>query len=58
MKLKVLKAFKDKETGEMRKVGEVIEVTDERGAELLGHPLKLVSESKEVKKPRKKKADK
>ena len=58
MKLKVLKAFKDKETGEMRKVGEVIEVTDERGAELLAHPLKLVSESKEVKKPRKKKADK
>ena len=58
MKLKVVKAFKDKETGEMRKVGEVIEVTDERGEELLNHPLELVSESKEVKKPRKKKADK
>ena len=58
MKLKVLKEFKDKETGEMRKVGEVIEVTDERGAELLNHPLELVTESKEVKKPRKKKAEK
>jgi hypothetical protein len=56
MKLKVLKAFKDKETGEMRKVGEVIEVTDERGAELLNHPLELVAESKEVKKPRRKKS--
>lgn len=58
MKLKVLKEFKDKETGEMRKVGEVIEVTDERGAVLLSHPLALVTESKEVKKPRKKKAEK
>lgn len=58
MKLKVLKTFKDKETGEMRKVGEVIEVTDERGAVLLNHPLELVTESKEVKKPRRKKAEK
>lgn len=58
MKLKVLKEFKDKETGEMRKVGEVIEVTDERGAVLLNHPLELVTESKEVKKPRRKKAEK
>lgn len=57
MKLKVLKAFRDKTNGEMKKVDEVIEVSEERGQELLAHPLKLVSEVKE-KKPRKKKADK
>lgn len=57
MKLKVLRAFRDKTNGEMKEVDEVIEVSEERGQELLAHPLKLVSEVKE-KKPRKKKSEK
>ena len=35
MKLKVLKKFHDKETDEMRNVGDVFEVSDERGKEIL-----------------------
>lgn len=35
MKLKVVKQFHDKETDTVRKAGEVIEVSDKRGAEIL-----------------------
>lgn len=35
MKLKVLKKFHDKETDQLRNVGEEIEVSDERGKEIL-----------------------
>jgi hypothetical protein len=57
MKLKVLRVFKDKETKELYKVGAEIEVSDERGAELLEHPMKLVEEVK-AKAVRKKKSGK
>ena len=57
MKLKVLRVFKDKETKELYKVGTEIEVSEERGAELLEHPMKLVEEVK-VKAVRKKKSGK
>ena len=55
MKLKVLRVFKDKETKELYKVGAEIEVSEERGAELLEHPMKLVEEVK-TKAVRKKKS--
>ena len=57
MKLKVLRVFKDKETKELYKVGAEIEVSEERGAELLEHPMKLVVEVK-AKTVRKKKSEK
>ena len=57
MKLKVLRVFKDKETKELYKVGAEIEVSEERGAELLEHPMKLVEEVK-TKTVRKKKSGK
>lgn len=57
MKLKVLRVFKDKKTKELYKVGAEIEVSDERGAELLEHPMKLVEEVK-TKAVRKKKSGK
>lgn len=46
MKLKVLKSFRDKNTGKKYEVGEQIEVDDGRGAELLEHPMGLVEEVK------------
>lgn len=57
MKLKVEKQFRDKISGELRKIDDVFEVDDERGAELLNHPMGLVtiSEDKEEK-PKAKKA--
>lgn len=48
MKLKVLKPFSDKETGILYKVGEIIEVTDKRGNEILSsryEVAELVGES-------------
>lgn len=57
MKLKVLKSFRDKETKVLYKVGAEIEVSEERGAELLEHPMKLVEEVK-AKAVRKKKSGK
>lgn len=42
MKLKVLKNFWDKNTGEPRKVGDIIDVSKERAEELLKHQLELV----------------
>lgn len=46
MKVKVLKAFKDKHTGKMYKVDEVITVTKKRYAEIL-ETAPLVEEVKE-----------
>lgn len=40
MKLKALMKFKDKHTGEIYEAG-VLEVTEERAAEILENPLKL-----------------
>lgn len=42
MKLKVLKRFHDKETNEIRKPGDIIEVSDERGKEIISNSLKVV----------------
>ena len=39
MKIKVLKRFHDKVTGEVHEVGEVVEVTDQRGEEITSNPL-------------------
>lgn len=46
MKLKVVKKFRDKITGELHQVGDTFEVEDERGEELLGHEMGIVSEVK------------
>lgn len=49
MKLKVLKAFHDKNTDELYEVGKELEVDAKRGKELLAHSLSLVEEIKEKK---------
>lgn len=54
MKLKVLKKFRDKNTKELYKVGDVIEADDARAEELLNHEAGLVEEVKvKVSKPKK-----
>ena len=47
MKLKVEKQFRDKHTGVLYKVGNVIEVNDGRGKELLNDSRALVTQVKE-----------
>lgn len=42
MKLKITNAFHDKYTDELYKVGQIIEVEDARGEELLASKLHLV----------------
>lgn len=44
MKLTVIKSFTDKLTGELRRIGEIIDVDAERGNELLSHPLNVVKQ--------------
>ena len=56
MILKVKKQFRDKISGELRKVDDVFEVEDERGVELLEHPMELVAVAEEAKKEEKPKA--
>lgn len=56
MILKVKRQFRDKISGELRKVDDVFEVEDERGAELLEHPMNLVTVAEEAKKEEKPKA--
>lgn len=56
MILKVKKQFRDKISGELRKVDDVFEVEDERGVELLEHPMELVTVAEEAKKEEKPKA--
>lgn len=41
MKIKVLKRFHDKETDKVYDVGEVVEVTDKRGIEIISSPLEV-----------------
>ena len=41
MKIKVLKRFHDKETDKVYEVGEVVEVTDKRGIEIISSPLEV-----------------
>jgi len=52
MKLRVCVEFIDKVTGETRRIGDVVEVAEERGAEILAHPLGL-AEVVEEEKPQK-----
>jgi hypothetical protein len=52
MKLKVCVEFVDKVTGDTYHIGDVIDVTDKRGAEILANPLKL-AEAVEAPKPQK-----
>ena len=52
MKLRVCGEFVDKVTGETYRIGDVIEVAEKRGAEILAHPQKLV-EAVEDPKPQK-----
>ena len=47
MKLRIEKVFRDKGTGELYKVGEVHEFSDERAEEILRHPMELVSRFEE-----------
>lgn len=42
MKLRVCVEFVDKLTGDTCRIGDVIEVSESRGAEILAHPQKLV----------------
>lgn len=41
MKIKVLKRFHDKETDKVYEVGEVVEVTDKRGIEIISSPFEV-----------------
>lgn len=41
MKIKVLKRFHDKETDKVYEVGEVVEVTDKRGIEIISSSLEV-----------------
>lgn len=41
MKIKVLKRFHDKVNDKVYEVGEVVEVTDKRGIEIISNPLEL-----------------
>ena len=54
MKLTVCVEFVDKVNGDTYHIGDVIEVTDKRGAEILANPLKLAEAVKdEAPKPQK-----
>ena len=55
MKLRVCVAFSDKVTGADYNIGDVIDVTEARGAEIMAHPGKLV-EVVESESPRQKSA--
>lgn len=50
--LKVEKVFKDKITGELYKVGQIIEVSEDRAKELLADGRGLVSEVKQKSAPK------
>lgn len=61
MKIKVVKAFHDRETDELYKIGSIIEVTEKRGKEILASKYEvaeLVEEkTEEVSKKKLKKSD-
>ena len=46
MKVRIEKTFTDKHTGERREAGSIVDFEDERAAELLADPRKVVSEVK------------
>lgn len=56
MKLKVVKAFHDKETDELYKIGSIIEVTEKRGKEILTSKYEVAEliEENTVESPKKK----
>ena len=56
MKVRIEKTFTDKNTGERRESGSIVDFEDERAAELLADPRKVVSEVKEEKGQEPKKA--
>lgn len=58
MKLKVLVPFVDKENGKFYELGNVIEVSDKRGKEILSHSLNIAEKiAEEPKQQKTKKQD-
>lgn len=57
MKIKVINSFRDKNTKEIHQVGEVLEVSDERGAEIIsaGNYAVEIDEPKQAETPEPKK---
>ena len=53
MKVRVERTFIDKYTRDRREAGSIVEVTDERAAELLADPRNVVSKVEEVEEPKK-----
>lgn len=60
MKIKVINSFRDKNTKEIHQVGEVLEVSDERGAEIIsaGNYAAQIDEPKQAETPEPKKGKK
>lgn len=60
MKIKVINSFRDKNTKEIHQVGEVLEVSDERGAEIIsaGNYAVEIDEPKQAETPESKKEKK
>ena len=60
MKIKVINSFRDKNTKEIHQVGEVLEVSDERGAEIIsaGNYAVEIDEAKQAETPEPKKEKK
>ena len=60
MKIKVINSFRDKNTKEIHQVGEVLEVSDERGAEIIsaGNYAAQIDEPKQAETPELKKEKK
>lgn len=59
MKIKVINSFRDKNTKEIHQVGEVLEVSDERGAEIIsaGNYAIEIDEPKQAETPEPKQAE-
>lgn len=53
MRLRVVKSFHDKAEGVVRNVGDVFDVADKRGQEILAHPLNAVEVVDDWKKSKK-----
>lgn len=60
MKIKVINSFRDKNTKEIHQVGEVLEVSNERGAEIIsaGNYAVKIDEPKQAETPEPKKEKK
>lgn len=59
MKIKVINSFRDKNTKEIHQVGEVLELSDERGAEIIsaGNYAVEIDEPKQAETPEPKQAE-